>query len=667
MLLLALMAHMQLTSPDSAYWEKIAAVMGHKNYRLAELLIRQAPLRDDEDKLRQQTLLARVLLLEKRYDDAEPLLVKLLDKDPALSDRHLFELAQLRLGRGDFTGALSTAEGVDGEGLYASEAEIVRVSALSGLGRIDDAVKRCTDSAPEAKKSEWRLACGRVFLLAKKPAEGEAILREIIRRDFLNPIALQAEQVLLATVPSYKEKATSDAAYGRGEQFLKRRRIDAARGYFRTALERAKDAQGRAEPAFRLADIDERKQNFTQALASYLRAADLGEKSAVSEQSLFAAGTLATRLKNLTLAQSIFQRLLLENPLAQGRAQALFGLGFTAFLAHDYASANQFLRTLMAQQSATVSLGRTEKQRARYWLGRSEEALEHPAAAQLSYSEILRDDPAGYYAVRSQERLSDLKLAVLDLPFEQAPKSSLKSTMISAVERVVALAHRAFRTEAVRFLDKLAHGSIPNEEDAVALRDGFLAVGEIVKADVVLAVWRYDHLGELPENERQETLRMRHPRLFTDVVGREAAREGLAAADVFAIVRQESRFLPRAKSPCGARGLMQLMPGTARQVAGQVRVSLGAVDNLYRPDMNIRLGTHYLSWLMRRYDHKELSVAAYNAGPGNIDKWQKLFGDLPIDVFCELIPFAETRDYVQRVLGYSRGYAMTGEPTAALR
>jgi len=89
MLLLALMAHMQLASPDTAYWERIAGVMAHKNYRLAEMLIRHAPLRDDEDKLRQQTMLARVLLLEKRYDEAEPLLVKLLDKDPALSDRHL--------------------------------------------------------------------------------------------------------------------------------------------------------------------------------------------------------------------------------------------------------------------------------------------------------------------------------------------------------------------------------------------------------------------------------------------------------------------------------------------------------------------------------------------------------------------------------------------------
>jgi soluble lytic murein transglycosylase len=110
---------------------------------------------------------------------------------------------------------------------------------------------------------------------------------------------------------------------------------------------------------------------------------------------------------------------------------------------------------------------------------------------------------------------------------------------------------------------------------------------------------------------------------------------------------------------------MQLMWGTAREVARQVRVAVGEPDTLYRPDVNLRLGSHYLAWLERRYEHKEFAIAAYNAGPGNIDRWQKLFGDLPMDVFCELIPFAETRDYVQRVMGYKRGYEMTGKATAA--
>ncbi len=644
------------------YWEHVAVIIAHKNYQLAETLITHAPIRNDDDKLRQETFLARVYLLQKRYSAAEPILIKLVDKDPPLADRHLFELAQVRLGRGDFSGALQTAEGVDPEGLYSSEAEVVRVNALSGLGRLEEAGTRCRQISAPAKKAEWRLACGRVFLLRKENDEGESMLRAVVRHDLLKPEARIAEQVLITTLPSYKDKLPGDLAFGRGEQLLKRRHLDLAKQAFKTALEKSKDAAGRAESALRLADIDERRQNFEQALATYLRAADLGDKDDVSEQALFAAGTLATRLKNLTLAQSIFQRLLLEHPLSDGRDQALFGLGFTAFLAHDFAGANQFLRTLLTQND----LGRVDKQRARYWFGRSEEALGHPANAQLSYSEIVRDDPAGYYAVRAGEQLQTLGMAVLDLPPDAVPKSEMASNAIKqAVQRVLALARRALRGEAMQFLDRLAHGKIPTQDDAVALHEGFLALGESVKADVVLAAWRYDHLGELTEQQKQETLRLRHPRLFADGVAQAATREGLPPTDVFAIIRQESRFLPRARSPCGARGLMQLMWGTAREVARQVRVAVGEPDTLYRPDVNLRLGAHYLAWLERRYEHKEFAIAAYNAGPGNIDRWQKLFGDLPMDVFCELIPFAETRDYVQRVMGYKRGYDMTGKATAA--
>lgn len=111
---------------------------------------------------------------------------------------------------------------------------------------------------------------------------------------------------------------------------------------------------------------------------------------------------------------------------------------------------------------------------------------------------------------------------------------------------------------------------------------------------------------------------------------------------VAALIRQESGFNPRARSPAGAVGLMQLMPATARVM--ERRVGRGA---LLTPEANIRIGVKYLSSLLRRYDRDmELSLAAYNAGPHNLDAWRRRYPTENRMLFLDLIPFSETRNYV---------------------
>lgn len=123
-----------------------------------------------------------------------------------------------------------------------------------------------------------------------------------------------------------------------------------------------------------------------------------------------------------------------------------------------------------------------------------------------------------------------------------------------------------------------------------------------------------------------------------------------------AIMRQESSFDRAAVSSASARGMMQLMPGTAREVAGKLGMSYNMSRLTSDPQYNIMLGSHYFSGLMDRYgNYAPLAVAAYNAGPGNVSKWIAANGDprLPsVDVvrWVEEIPFFETRNYVQRVL-----------------
>ncbi|HTM77654.1 MAG TPA: lytic transglycosylase domain-containing protein, partial [Devosia sp.] len=128
-------------------------------------------------------------------------------------------------------------------------------------------------------------------------------------------------------------------------------------------------------------------------------------------------------------------------------------------------------------------------------------------------------------------------------------------------------------------------------------------------------------------------------------------------AAVYAIARQESMFQSDAVSSVGARGLMQLMPGTAEDTARTLGVDYSAARLTSDPGYNALLGSSYLGTQLQRYDGSLLlAAAAYNAGPGNANKWIVAYGDprmANVDpvIWVELIPFQETRKYVQRVLG----------------
>jgi soluble lytic murein transglycosylase len=122
-----------------------------------------------------------------------------------------------------------------------------------------------------------------------------------------------------------------------------------------------------------------------------------------------------------------------------------------------------------------------------------------------------------------------------------------------------------------------------------------------------------------------------------------------------AITRQESEFDPYARSPSNALGMMQLLPGTAKETAKKHHIGYSK-DKLYEPQYNMTLGSHYLARMINSYDGSYvLAIAAYNAGPGNVRKWMQRFGTPGNSVdnavnWIEKIPFAETRNYVQRVL-----------------
>ncbi|PSU12443.1 murein transglycosylase [Photobacterium gaetbulicola] len=144
----------------------------------------------------------------------------------------------------------------------------------------------------------------------------------------------------------------------------------------------------------------------------------------------------------------------------------------------------------------------------------------------------------------------------------------------------------------------------------------------------------------------------------------------LPVTSMMALARQESALNIEAVSPVGARGLMQLMPATAKETAKKLGRNYEGKNSLFDPGVNIRLGSGYLKMMLEQYDNNRIfAFAAYNAGPSRVSRWRNgTDGRLDVYAFIEAIPFNETRGYVQNILMFEVYYGdLTQSPVPLLK
>lgn len=284
---------------------------------------------------------------------------------------------------------------------------------------------------------------------------------------------------------------------------------------------------------------------------------------------------------------------------------------------------------------------RTPQTRAKglYWAGRALASAGDQAAAQ-PYFQQAAAFPDQFYGQLALERLGrplpDFAQAPSAPPSPAERQAFLARPIVAAVREV---ARESDWPVAVRFFKEIAaQAETPGEHQIVAdlarelgRRDLGVILGQAAGAE---GIADFQHVA--------------FPLIPTPA--------GTDWTMVHAISRQESQFAQNAVSHAGARGLMQLMPGTAREQAGKVGLSYDSSALMDDPGYNLRLGDGYFGRMMDYFGGSyPLAVAAYNAGPGNVNKWLRANGDPRsggvdwID-WIERIPLSETRNYVQRVL-----------------
>jgi len=207
---------------------------------------------------------------------------------------------------------------------------------------------------------------------------------------------------------------------------------------------------------------------------------------------------------------------------------------------------------------------------------------------------------------------------------------------------------RAFELYAVG-LQKIAR------REWTAALNGRDAETQRLAADLAFRKGWYDRaVFTLSSGDALRLYEQRFPLARQDGVVEQATQAGIEAPWAYAIIRAESAWMSDARSGADARGLMQLLPGTAANVAKKNGLGWSGGESLYEPTTNIILGTRYLSEMAQRFNGAPwLASAAYNAGPYKVDQWVDARGTLDPELFVVSIPYKETREYVARVMAFA--------------
>jgi soluble lytic murein transglycosylase len=155
-----------------------------------------------------------------------------------------------------------------------------------------------------------------------------------------------------------------------------------------------------------------------------------------------------------------------------------------------------------------------------------------------------------------------------------------------------------------------------------------------------------------------------YPNAFRELIEKHTRAAGVEPDLLQALMREESALDPKALSWAGALGLTQLMPSTAQAVARQLKLKKVSTQALLEPDLNIKLGAHYLGSLIKSFSgHTPFAVGSYNAGPNAVNRWRAERPGMPLDAWVEEVPIAETRGYIKRVLrSYNTYQLLYGRP-----
>lgn len=456
---------------------------------------------------------------------------------------------------------------------------------------------------------------------------------------------------------------------------------------------------------------------YHAAVAAYEQAYQSNPRARSARQALFQAAFTSYRFRDYDGADERFRRFQKKYPTSGLTRDAAWHIAWMKYLRHDYKGANGEFKRILAQKKRNKRYWRSFPQdRIEYWMAMSQLRMGQVANASAIFEKMNRDKSREYYAILAGYRLEEIQNKGLRMPSQSAaveePAPAEESENLAeksedddivteeeeSEENISALSEDSEDAEKVEVEEGDGETMISEmdlKSPTLALHferaKSFVQMGfdeaarwelyeierKTRKEDQLKALmYHYEQIGSYHRSsyigqvyfERQRNRygldgvrylwEYTYPRAYKDSVEKYSKDFSIPSQLTWSIMRAESQFRFDAVSPVGARGLMQLMPNTAQQVAQMVGRKLDTMSALETPEVNIQLGSRYLHRLMKKFEESvPLVAAAYNAGPHRVDSWLDSFAHLEMDEFIDHIPFVETRNYVKKVVRNYRIYS----------
>ena len=283
------------------------------------------------------------------------------------------------------------------------------------------------------------------------------------------------------------------------------------------------------------------------------------------------------------------------------------------------------------------------------------------------------DSRWSYWHARAAESLGQKERAVVFYRRAAAGRDLHAFLAADRVDQPYRINHTPAEPSRLELAAMRGHPAIQRMRELVRLerlpearREWTHTIPTLTEQQQIAAAWLFHDWGwydraifTLARARFWDDIDIRFPLAFHELITEGAQAQGIDPTWAMAVARQESAFIADVRSSAGALGLMQIMPNTGRSIAQNAGVRVRNDNDILQPTTNTRLGTYYLRRNLDGFGgHSLLSTAAYNAGASRVRSWLPDSGSMDPDIWIELIPFNETRNYVERVFAYQVFYAV---------
>lgn len=479
----------------------------------------------------------------------------------------------------------------------------------------------------------------------------------------------EAAAAYSALVTRFESAATDEVHFRRGTSLLNNKQPVEAAASFPQVSNR--DPALHAQALYNQAEALRRSNRASQSLPIVDRLISLYPNTRWAAAALYSLASSARSAGRKEEAASYFRRIFSLFPKSEFAPEASYTLGWEAYRAGQFAEAGRILEQHLASYRSPESKYMGE---AAFWAGKSRERLGERARALTLYewtSERYRYGYHGHMARRRAAALraaeprirpetvavgTDLERIKINLSYYEKSVETAGGSGADRIAKADDLELLGLTDLAIREMNEAVEAGPTSPRLNLRLAQIYSRRGDTFQATLILRRAYPDLFSYADSELPREAWEIFFPLRYWDIIKQEAKQYNIDPFVAAGLIRQESVFNSTAISRVGARGLMQLMPATAQQVARVRGTGQVTAADLYNPVLNVKLGMYYLSQRLNQFGRLEYAAAAYNAGPARAQQWIKERGSMDIEDWIENIPFSETRGYVQGVIRNSANY-----------